>query len=68
MRVPLLLGATTAVIVLSACGAPQARQDGASTAGRTFEAALAAGDLFVAFVVTVVGGLGYFTAIGLMHR
>ncbi|MFI1975693.1 hypothetical protein [Streptomyces wedmorensis] len=44
MRVPLPLEAATAAIVLSPCGAPQARQDGAGTAGRTFEAALAAGD------------------------
>ncbi|MEX0168278.1 hypothetical protein MRBLMG1_000819 [Streptomyces sp. LMG1-1-1.1] len=35
---------TAALAALSACGAPQARQDGATTAGRAFEVALAAGD------------------------
>ncbi|MFJ7957750.1 hypothetical protein ACIQ62_15830 [Streptomyces sp. NPDC096319] len=44
MRVPPLLGVTTAVIVLGACGAPQARQEEAARAGRFFEESLAAGD------------------------
>ncbi|MGW0034797.1 hypothetical protein ACWDXD_33890 [Streptomyces sp. NPDC003314] len=43
MRIPVLFGALTAVVVLCACGAPQARQDGASRAGRAFEEALASG-------------------------
>ncbi|AJF63765.1 hypothetical protein [Streptomyces vietnamensis] len=48
MRVPLFLGVTTAVVVLSACGAPQARLDGATGAGRFFEESLAAGNFAVA--------------------
>ncbi|WP_395366047.1 hypothetical protein ACHGLA_33445 [Streptomyces sp. YH02] len=44
MRAPQLFGALTAVVVLCACGAPQARQDGATRAGRTFEEALTSGD------------------------
>lgn len=43
MRIPALVGASAAVAVLCACGAPQARQDGAVRAGRAFEDALAAG-------------------------
>ncbi|MFC7934444.1 hypothetical protein [Streptomyces cinereoruber] len=42
MRIPALVGALTAVAVLCACGAPQARRDGATRAGRAFEEALAA--------------------------
>ncbi|MEU6880946.1 hypothetical protein [Streptomyces sp. NPDC046712] len=41
---PQLLGGATAMVVLSGCGAPAARQDGASRAGREFEEALATGD------------------------
>ncbi|WP_369142672.1 hypothetical protein [Streptomyces sp. R44] len=49
MRVPLLIGVTTALVAaLSACGAPQARVDGATDAGRFFEESLAAGNFGVA--------------------
>ncbi|MFI6417256.1 hypothetical protein ACIBG6_07565 [Streptomyces sp. NPDC050842] len=44
MKLLKLGGALAALAVLCACGAPQARQDGATRAGRIFEEALAVGD------------------------
>ncbi|MFF0558891.1 hypothetical protein [Streptomyces sp. NPDC004266] len=47
-RVPLLLGVAAAVVALSACGASQARRDGATRAGRFFEESLGSGNFRVA--------------------
>ncbi|MFE5659243.1 hypothetical protein ACFQ9H_23950 [Streptomyces sp. NPDC056517] len=44
MTVPRLFGALTLALVACACGAPQARQDGATRAGLAFEASVASGD------------------------
>ncbi|MEV4941543.1 hypothetical protein [Streptomyces zaomyceticus] len=48
MTVPRLLGVLTLALVTCACGASQARQDGATRAGLAFEASLASGDYLAA--------------------
>ncbi|MFB8079979.1 hypothetical protein [Streptomyces sp. NPDC056013] len=44
MSVPRLFGVLTLALAAIACGAPQARQDGATRAGLAFEASLSTGD------------------------